>query len=59
MTGEYTVVQLQRQQELTQQLQEKLAQASKRRVKRGQSARIDARQGNERAGVMLVSHRSP
>jgi integrase len=34
MTGEYTVVQLRRQEELTQRLQEKLAQASKRRVKR-------------------------
>jgi integrase len=33
MTGEYTVVQLRRQEELTQRLQEKLAQADKRRVK--------------------------
>jgi hypothetical protein len=34
MTGEYTVVQLRRQEELTQRLQEKLAQAGKRRGKR-------------------------
>jgi integrase len=34
MTGEYTVVQLGRQEELTRRLQEKLAQAGKRRVKR-------------------------
>jgi hypothetical protein len=33
MTGEYTVVQLRRQEELTQRLQKKLAQAGKRRVK--------------------------
>jgi hypothetical protein len=33
MTGEYTVVQLRRQEELTRRLQEKLAQAGKRRVK--------------------------
>jgi integrase len=33
MTGEYTVVQLQRQEELTRRLQEKLAQAGKRRVR--------------------------
>jgi integrase len=34
VTGEYTVVQLGRQEELTQRLQEKLAEAGKRRVKR-------------------------
>jgi hypothetical protein len=34
MTGEYTVVQLGRQEELTRRLQEKLAEAGKRRVKR-------------------------
>jgi site-specific recombinase XerD len=39
MTGEYTVVQLRRQEELTQRLQEKLAQAGKRRVKTGEIAR--------------------
>jgi hypothetical protein len=39
MTGEYTVVQLRRQEELTQRLQEKLAQASKRRVKTAEIAR--------------------
>jgi hypothetical protein len=33
MTGEYTVVQLRRQEELTRRLQEKLAQVGKRRVK--------------------------
>jgi len=33
MTGEYTVVKLRRQEELTRRLQEKLAQAGKRRVK--------------------------
>jgi hypothetical protein len=34
MTGKYTVVQLQRQEDLTQRLQEKLAQAGRRRSKR-------------------------